>query len=249
MSHTNLEEFCFRFQAFLEEKPGFSRVLEVGQRIFGELVNDPGWLQEVLRKLTFDPDFLNRQATSVYPNEITLHRSPDRSFSVLAYIWEPHRPSPVHDHGSWGMVGSLSQQVRERKYRRLDDGRVEGYAELEETSSQVIEPGGTSHVLPLDEGIHQMGAAGDQLAISVGVYGRSIRPGYAQFFDPAKKTVVQAYHPKFFKKVLAIRALGSIAEPWAEDVLKAASSSAPPDYLTREFQLALSSLSRRKATK
>jgi hypothetical protein len=94
-----------------------------------------------------------------------------------------------------------------------------------------------------------MGAAGDQLAISVGVYGRSIRQGYTQFFDPSGKTVFRAYHPKLFKKVLAIRALGSIAEPWAEDILKAANSSAPPDYLAGEFQLALSRLSRRKATK
>jgi predicted metal-dependent enzyme (double-stranded beta helix superfamily) len=235
MDHTNLEEFCLRFQAFLEEKPGLSRVLEVGQRIFAELVNDPGWLQEVLKKLVFDPDFLNQQPTSVYPNEITLYRSPDRSFSVLAYIWEPHRPSPIHDHGSWGMVASLMQQVRERKYRRLDNGQVEGYADLEEVSSQIIPPGGTSHVLPLNKGIHQMGAAGDQLTISMGVYGRSIRQGYTQFFDPSRKTVVRAYHPKLFKKVLAIRALGSIAEPWAEDILKAARSSPLPDYLAREY--------------
>lgn len=112
---------------------------------------------------------------------------------------------------------------------------MKGYAELEETSSQVIEPGGTSHVLPLDEGIHQMGAAGDQLAVSVSVYGKSIRTGYAQFFDPSRKTVVRAYHPKLFKKVLAIRALGSIAEPWAEEILKAARSSPVPDYLAREY--------------
>ena len=236
MTPMNLETFCLRFQAFLEEKPGTSQVMDVGLKLLGELLNDPGWFREFFGKLLMDPGFLNRQPTSVYRNEITLHRSPGQSFSVLAYIWEPHRPSPIHDHGSWGMIGSLTEPVREKKYRRLDDGRVEGYAELEEISSKVIEPGGTSHVLPLDEGIHQMGAAGERLAVSVGVYGRSIRQGYAQFFDPSAKTVVRAYYPKIFKRVLAIRALGSIAEPWAEDILKAARSSPVPDYLAREYQ-------------
>ena len=164
----NLEKFCLRFQALLEEKPGTSQLMDVGLKLLGELLSDPGWFQEIFKKLLMDPGFLNRQPTSVYRNEITLHRSPAQSFSVLAYIWEPDRPSPIHDHGSWGMIGPLIHQVREIKYRRLDDGRVEGYAELERTSSRVIEPGGTSHVLPLDEGIHQMGAAGKQMAISVG---------------------------------------------------------------------------------
>jgi predicted metal-dependent enzyme (double-stranded beta helix superfamily) len=239
MNRMNLEEFCLRFQAFLEEKPSVSRTIEVGQQMFGQLVSDPGWFQEFLRKLILDPDFLNQQPTSVYPNEITLHRSPDRSFSVLAYIWEPHNPSPVHDHGSWGMVGCLIHQVREQKYRRLDDGQVEGYADLEEISSQVIEPGGTSHILPLNKGIHQMGAAGDIISITIGVYGRSMRKGYTQFFDPFRKTVIRSYYPKLFKKVLGIRALGSIPEPWSEDILKAVNSSPVFDYLAREYQRSL----------
>lgn len=238
MTPMNLETFCLRFQAFLEEKPDPSQVLNVGLKLLGELLSDPRWFQGFFEKLIMDPGFLNRQPTSVYRNEITLHRSAGQSFSVLAYIWEPHRPSPIHDHGSWGLIGSLMEPVREKKYRRLDDGRVEGYAELERTSSEVIEPGRTSHVLPLDEGIHQMGAAAERLAVSVGVYGKSIRQGYSQFFDPAGKTVVRAYPPKLFKKVLAIRALGSIAKPWAEDILKAATSLPVPDYLAPEYQAA-----------
>jgi len=246
MGHMNLEEFCLRFQAFLEEKPSVSQVFEVGGELLGHLVSNPGWCQEFLKKLILDPDFLNRQPASVFPNEITLHRSPDRSLSVLAYIWEPHHPSPVHDHGSWGVVGCLTNQVLERKYRRLDDGHVEGYAEMEEISSPVIEPGGISHVLPLNKGIHQMGAASDQLAITVGVYGRSIRKGYTQFFDPSKKTVIRAYSPKLFKQVLAIRALGSIAEPWAEDILEAEVPASIPDYLKNEYQSSLSKFRRGK---
>jgi predicted metal-dependent enzyme (double-stranded beta helix superfamily) len=246
MGGMNLEEFCLRFHAFLDKKPSFPTLVEVGQELLGELLSDPSWFRGILRKLILDREFLKMQEVSVFHNEITLHRSSDRAFSVLAYIWEPHTPSPIHDHGSWGMIGGLIHQFRERKYRRLDGGQVEGHAELEEVSSKVIGPGETTYVLPLDKGIHRMEAAMDQLAVTVSVYGRSIRKGYVQFFDPSQKKVVQAYAPKLFKEVLAIRTLGSIPEPWAESILTAKTPAAIPDYLMKEYQLSLSKLYRGK---
>jgi hypothetical protein len=144
------------------------------------------------------------------------------------------------------MIGGLIHRVQERRYRRLDDGQVEGHAELEEVSSEVIGPGGFTHVLPLDKGIHRMAAAMDQLAVTVSVYGRSIRKGYVQFFDPSQEKVVQAYPPKLFKEVLAMRTLGSIAEPWAENILTAEAFASKPAYLMKEYQLSLSRLARRK---
>jgi hypothetical protein len=80
----------------------------------------------------------------------------------------------------------------------------------------------------------------------VSVYGRSIRKGYVQFFDPSRKKVIQAYPPKLFKEVLAIRTLGSIAEPWAENILTAKTPAEIPDYLRKEYQMSLSKLGRGK---
>ncbi len=245
MGGMNLEEFCVRFHAFLDKKPPFPTLMEGGQKLLGELLSDPSWFREILRKLILERDFLKMQEVSVFHNEITLHRSPDRTFSVLAYIWEPGYRSPIHDHGSWGMIGGLIQQFRERKYRRLDDGQIEGHAELEEVSSKVIEPGETTHVLPLSKGIHQMEAL-DQLAVTLSVYGKSVRKGLVQFFDPLGKEVKPAYHPKLFKEVLAVRALGSIPEPWAEDILTAQTFASKPAYLMKEYQLSLSKAGRGK---
>jgi predicted metal-dependent enzyme (double-stranded beta helix superfamily) len=242
----NLEEFCLRFHAFLDEKPALPMLIEVGQELFGELLTDPGWFRGILRKLILDRDFLKMQEVSVFHNEITLYRSPDRAFSVLAYIWEPSNASPIHDHGSWGMIGGLIHQFRERKYRRLDEGKIEGHAELEEISSTIIGPGDTTYVLPLDKGIHQMEAATNRLAVTVSVYGKSVRKGYVQFFDPLEKKVIQAYHPKLFKEVLAIRTLGQIPEPRAEDILTAETLASMPAYLRKEYQKSLPKLAREK---
>jgi len=229
-----LEEFCSRFQAFLEQTPETNQIFKTGEQLVREVLDDNQWFGEILRKLISDPSFSEGQTPSVFANEVALYRSPDRLFSVLAYIWEPHTLWEIHDHSSWGIIGSLLRPMREVRYRRLDDGRLEGYAELEEVSSRMIEPGGTSRVLPLDKGIHQTGSATDQFSISLGIYGRSIRKGYFQLFAPSEKKVVRAYPPKLFKQILAIRALKSAPDLWAKE-LSAASSASLPEYLTKEF--------------
>jgi len=229
-----LEEFCSRFKVLLEQNPETTQIFRTGEPLVREVLGDNQWFGEILHKLISDPSFSERQGPSVFANEVSLYRNPDRLFSVLAYIWEPHTLCEVHDHSSWGIIGSLFRPVKEIRYRRLDDGRLEGYAELEQLSSRVIEPGETARVLPLDKGIHQTGSASDQFSISLGVYGRSIRKGYFQLFTPSQKKVVRAYQPKLFKQILAIRALKSAPDLWGKE-LSAASSASLPQYLAKEF--------------
>lgn len=236
----NLEEFCPRLRALLQEKKDLSRFIPEGQTLLGELLRDPGWFRSYLEKLILDPDYLKAQEPSIYPNEVTLYRSPDRDFSIQVYFWEPRSTSSIHDHGSWGIVGAMIYPIRERKYRRLDDGKTAGRAELEETSRLLLKPGETTYVLPLDAGIHLMEAPEDHGSVSLSVYGRSIRYGYIQFFDLNRNTVRRVYPPRLLKKVLAIRTLGYLAEPWGEEILRASASNPRPEYLETEIQQALS---------
>jgi predicted metal-dependent enzyme (double-stranded beta helix superfamily) len=241
-----LEEFCPRFRALQEKEKDLSLFIPEGRVLLAELIKDPSWFREYMERLILDPEFLNVQEPSIYPNEVTLYRSPDRDYLIQAYFWEPKTTSAVHDHGSWGIVGALVHPVRERKYRRLDDAKTEGRAELEETSRAWIQPGGTTFVLPLDAGIHLMEAPEERGSVTLSIYGRSIRYGFIQFFDLNRKTVRRVYPPRALKKVLAIRTLGYLAEPWGEEILKASASSPRPEYLEKEIQQALSSLRRKK---
>jgi predicted metal-dependent enzyme (double-stranded beta helix superfamily) len=235
----NLEEFCPRFRALTQDKKDIPLFIEEGRVLVGDLLKDPAWFRIYLEKLILDPDFLNAQEFSIYPNEVILHRDPERAFSIHAYFWEPRTTSAVHDHGSWGIVGAMIYPVRERKYRRMDDGRTDGRAELEELSRAWIKPGGTTWVLPLDAGIHLMEAPEDRGAVSLSVYGRPVRYGYIQFFDLNRKTVRRVYPPRVLKKVLAIRTLGYLAEPWGEDILKASAGTPRPEYVAKEIEQAL----------
>jgi predicted metal-dependent enzyme (double-stranded beta helix superfamily) len=241
-----LDEFCTRFRALQEEKRDLSQFIPGGRVLLGELIKDPTWFREYLERLILDPEFLNAQEPSIYPNEVTLYRSPDRAFLIQVYFWEPRTTSAVHDHGSWGIVGALVHPVRERKYRRSDDGKTEGKAELEEISRAWIQPGETTWVLPLNDGIHLMEAPEEKGAVTLSVYGRSVRYGFIQFFDLNRKTVRRVYPPRVLKKVLAIRTLGYLAEPWGEEILKASASKPRSEYLETEVEQALARFRHKK---
>jgi predicted metal-dependent enzyme (double-stranded beta helix superfamily) len=232
----NLEEFCGRFQSLLVEQPKMPNLLGRGQELLKDLLKSPKWFGEFLRKFIADPAFLADQPASVFDNEIRLHRSPDRSFVVLAYLWDGRNLCPVHDHNGWGIIGALLHPMREVKYRRKDDGQAEGYADLEQISDSVFQAGEVGIVLPLDKGIHQTGGILDRLTISLGVYGRSIRQGSIHFFDPAEKRVSRAQPRVLFRKILALRALSSLGETLGQTLLTPSLLESLPDDLVQEFR-------------
>jgi len=242
MAISNLEQFCQQFHAFLGEKPDMARLIKSGGSMLSELMSHKEWFGDILRKILFDPDFSESQKAGIWPNEITLHRNPDRSFQVLCYIWGPYLSDTVHDHGSWGIIGSFTRPIGERKYTRLDDGKREGYAEVKETSSAVLQPGEFTSVLPLNKGIHRMENQSDDVAITINVYGRTMRKGYIQFFYPESNAVARVYPPKPLKEALAIRAASTLRAPWSEDLLKRVLSSELPDPIRKEGEYALARL-------
>ena len=200
------------------------------------VLENPGWFARILQEYVSAPGFPASQTLSPFDNEIRLYRSPDKSFVLLAYLWDSRSLCPVHDHNAWGIIGSLLHPMREVKYRRLDDGRAEGYADLEPVSDLVLGTGETGVVLPLNRGIHRTGAALDLPAVSLGVYGRSIRQGPIHFFSPEEKKTYPARTRVPFRKVLALRALDSLGKALGLELLPPSLLEALPDALVREFR-------------
>src|ERR1700756_422335 len=68
-----------------------------------------------------------RSDTNHYARNL-VYDAPDGSLSLYALVWSPGQWTPVHDHGSWGVVGILEGVLEERNYvrvspdRGLDDG-------------------------------------------------------------------------------------------------------------------------------
>ena len=240
MKIADLNDFTRVFQTFLDQGPEQKQIIEEGRDIVKELVSAPGWLNETLERLILDNDFLDGQWHSVDPNEITLFRSSDRSFSVRAFIWEPRRFYPIHDHGSWGLVGVYFNQARERKFERIDDGSIEGQGEVRLTGEGILGKGGTTYVLPINDGIHQVEAVDDLAAVTIHVYGKPVRTGYIQLYNVHNHTVYRAYPPNVLQRILAIRTLGSVNEPWAVQVLQEARNKTKKDFVKMECDISLS---------
>jgi len=235
--HKDFESFCRRFKAAAAGKEDAENAVAAGIPLVQELLSSDLWWRDFIREVLAERTWFKQQPPTLWPNEITLYRSPDQSFLILAYIWEPYSVDTIHDHGSWGIVGSYINKIREVKYLRLDDGAVAGHAELEATEEKVLKPGEITTVFPLDGGIHQMENASGDIAVTINVYGRTVRRGYLQFFDRERSTVRRVYPPRTFKEVLMVRTLAAMGG--AADILSEAMGNSLPDYVREEYCQAL----------
>lgn len=236
----NLENFIREFGEIAKSGEA-GRIIEKGAAPVAELSANDDFVDECLARILIDGDFMSMQKESVWPNEVTVYRHPERTFSILMYIWETGMADIVHDHNSWGIVCVARGQLEETKYRRLDDGSRPYYAELETLASKRMNPRGITSVLPFNEGIHEMKNVDNGPTITFNVYGIPAKRGHILFFDPQRRSYKEAYPPRTLTKVLAARALAARPEK-AQEVLGKASGMKHPQAVLDEVHRGLSLL-------
>ena len=102
--------------------------------------------------------------------------APDASLSLYAIVWLPGQWTPVHDHGSWGVVGVVEGVLEERSYVRLspDRGADEGI-DLARGGTVLLRHGAVTSFVPNPDHIHVTGVpAGRPRAVSLHLYGRTM---------------------------------------------------------------------------
>lgn len=105
-----------------------------------------------------------------------IHNAPDNSLSLYALVWLPGQWTPVHDHGSWGVVGVVEGVLEERSYVRLspDAGADSGIA-LARGGIVLLPPGAVTTFVPNPDHIHVTGVPADRpRAVSLHLYGRTM---------------------------------------------------------------------------
>jgi predicted metal-dependent enzyme (double-stranded beta helix superfamily) len=140
---------------------------------------------------------------TLFDNEVLLYLDRSRRFSLRLFLFGPKEYTPVHDHSAWGVIGTLFAPLDIVKYERLDDGALPGIARLDEPRHRILRPGETDLTLPLDEGIHKTGNAGDTAMVMVNVYGSPIRRTFVNCFDPERNRIYRLYAPIHRKRILA----------------------------------------------
>src|SRR6185369_16517064 len=108
--HPAIDTFLAAANAAAEasEEPA-DRVIAIAP-LMRELLNgDRGFLSEAHYRS--DPNHYTRNA---------IHLDPNGRLSLFALVWLPGQWTPVHDHGSWGVVGVLEGLLEERAYMAAD---------------------------------------------------------------------------------------------------------------------------------
>jgi len=137
------------------------------------LVLAPLMLDLIEHAETFlQPQHYRSDATGYTRNLV--YKAPDESLSLYALVWLPGQWTPVHDHGSWGVVGVVEGVLEERSYVRLspDRGADEGI-ELARGGIVLLRSGAVTSFVPNPDHIHVTGVPPERpRAVSLHLYGR-----------------------------------------------------------------------------
>jgi predicted metal-dependent enzyme (double-stranded beta helix superfamily) len=103
-----------------------------------------------------------------------IYEAPDKCLSLYALVWLPGQWTPVHDHGSWGVVGVVDGTLEERSYVRLSPDRgADDEIELVRGGVILLGRGAVTSFVPNPDHIHVTGVPLDrQTAVSLHLYGR-----------------------------------------------------------------------------
>ena len=113
------------------------------------------------------PAALRRGDPACYQSHL-LYAEPDGSFSVSAMVWLPGQETVIHDHVAWCVTGVLRGREYEEIFALADGGRA-----LELVARNVNPAGAVGGFAPPGD-IHRVRNTGDDVAISMHVYGADI---------------------------------------------------------------------------
>jgi len=114
-----------------------------------------------------DPAHYARNAIYICPNG---------ELSLFALVWLPGQWTPVHDHGSWGVVGVVEGLLEERAYMSADgDIRGDSGIRLRRGGVVLLNPGAVTTFVPNPDHIHVTGVAATRArCVSLHLYGRNM---------------------------------------------------------------------------
>jgi predicted metal-dependent enzyme (double-stranded beta helix superfamily) len=100
----------------------------------------------------------------------------DESLSLYALVWLPGQWTPVHDHGSWGVVGVIEGVLEERSYVRLSPDRgADTGIDLARGGTVLLRHGAVTSFVPNPDHIHVTGVPAERpRAVSLHLYGRTM---------------------------------------------------------------------------
>ena len=113
------------------------------------------------------PSSLRRGDPACYQSHL-LYAEQDGSFSVSAMVWMPGQQTVIHDHVAWCVTGVLQGREYEEIFALSDDGCALKLV------ARNLNPAATVSGFTPPGDIHRVRNTGDDVAISMHVYGADI---------------------------------------------------------------------------
>ena len=105
-----------------------------------------------------------------------LYDEPDFPLTVQTVAWLPGQVSPIHNHGTWGLVALISGQEKNTFWQETDPSNFT--SNIKQVGELILNPGDIIGFLP--NTIHHVKALGDEATISFNLYGET---DYEQRFE------------------------------------------------------------------
>jgi predicted metal-dependent enzyme (double-stranded beta helix superfamily) len=158
-----LYRFLTNLEDILQNITDDQRRLQAIRPLVRHLLNSSEWLQyEYLQ-----PDL--ETGWSV----LMLYDEPDFPLTVQTVAWLSGKVSPIHNHGTWGVVALLSGQEKNTFWKRTGS-----HGCIEKVGERILSPGEIISFVP--DAIHSVEALGDEPTISFNLYGET---NYEQRFE------------------------------------------------------------------
>jgi predicted metal-dependent enzyme (double-stranded beta helix superfamily) len=135
-----------------------------------------------------DPDHYARNA---------IHIEADGLLSLYALVWDPGQWTPIHDHGTWGVVGVHEGVLNEYNYIRTDRGEAQALENIELARGGVImlSPGAVTSFVPNPDHIHMTGnPSPDQRVVSLHLYGSAMAGFHVYDREQATRQWIEVPH-------------------------------------------------------
>jgi predicted metal-dependent enzyme (double-stranded beta helix superfamily) len=113
-----------------------------------------------------------------------IHIEPGGSFSIGAGIWDVGQCTPVHDHGTWGVIGILRGTEKEESFHRKGPRAMTGRVKITPSGSRLATAGDVFTCCTTDRDVHRVTCASNEPVVGIHVYGGDLAKIPRLKYDP-----------------------------------------------------------------
>ena len=151
-----------------------------------------GKIRNELIELTRDKELFPRSSFPIADDGgsavYRISEDSDHRYALYASVGAAGKSVPPHNHTTWAVIVGVYGDELNRFYERTDDSSKEGYAELKETGSFVVQHGNGVVFLPDD--IHAISTDDSEPTVHLHMYGLALDHLHERLvFNQAGKTV------------------------------------------------------------